>query len=145
MHLVSLYISEQHPYNTFFLKSFCPCFHPFFVTDVHCMRTITAFYKIASTNIHYISEGSISPWILEYMDWKHERLQCYILFMVTCVPFYPTRLAAKAPAVRRFIIDTIHMDRKLPTMCGGSCVLHRKLHPQSSHGSITCIKFSGRV
>ena len=33
-------------------------------------------------------------------------------------------------------IDTIHMDRKLPTMCGGSCVLHRKLHPQSSHGSI---------
>ena len=50
------------------------------------------------------------------------------------------------------IIDTIHMDRKLPTMCGGSCILHQKLHHQSSHGSITswitCIKFSsddGRV
>ena len=28
-----------------------------------------------------------------------------------------------------------------PTMCGGSCVLHQ-LYPQSSHGSITCIKFS---
>ena len=31
------------------------------------------------------------------------------------------------------------MDRKLSTTCGGSCVLHWKLHPQSSHGSITCI------
>ena len=52
----------------------------------------------------------------------------------------PSPLQARETSGNTVIIDTIHMDRKLPTMCGGSCVLHWKLHPQSSHGSITCIK-----
>ena len=29
----------------------------------------------------------VRAWILDYMDWKHEHLQCCVLFMVVCVPF----------------------------------------------------------